>query len=177
MKIKTLFFLILYYGFARYLPISYTFGGKLLRAKKIRFFCCKHIFKYIGQNVNIEHGAWFGNGLGIEIGNNSGIGVNAHIYHDTIIGKNVMMGPNCYMLENTHIFSSTEIPMIEQGFKNERDHVVIGDDVWIGRDVMILGSKEIKTGSIIGARCVLTKSFPEYSIVGGNPAVLIRYRK
>ena len=41
---------------------------------------------------------------------------------------------------------------------------------------MIIGSREIKDGSIIGARCVLTKSFPEYSIVGGNPSKLIRSR-
>jgi len=67
--------------------------------------------------------------------------------------------------------------MREQGRKQYRDKVIIGDDVWIGRDVLILGSKEIKTGSIIGVRCVLTKNFPEYSIVGGNPAKLIRSRK
>ena len=36
---------------------------------------------------------------------------------------------------------------------------------------------EIKKGSIIGARCLLTKSFPEYSIIGGNPSKLIRSRK
>ena len=177
MRIKTTFFLILYYGFARHLPVSHTLLGKIMCARAIRYYCCKHIFKYTGQNVNVEHGAWFGNGAGIEIGDNSGIGVNAHIYHDTVIGKNVMMGPNCYMLENTHQFSSTDIPMIEQGFKGQRDHVIIGDDIWIGKDVLIIGTKEIKSGTIIGARCVLTKSFPEYSIVGGNPSVLIRNRK
>lgn len=41
---------------------------------------------------------------------------------------------------------------------------------------MIIGSKEIKQGSIIGARCVLVKNFPEYSIVGDNPSKLIRSR-
>lgn len=117
-------------------------------------------------------------GGGIEIGDNSGIGINAHIYNNTIIGKNVMIGPNLYMLEKTHRFDRTDIPMIQQGFITEthRDQVIIGDDVWIGRDVMIIGSREIKTGSIVGARCVLTKSFPEYSIIGGNPARLIRSR-
>lgn len=88
-----------------------------------------------------------------------------------------MMGPNCFMLESTHLYDRVDIPMREQGRKKYRDKVIIGDDVWIGRDVLILGSKEIKTGSIIGVRCVLTKNFPEYSIVGGNPAKLIRSRK
>lgn len=80
------------------------------------------------------------------------------------------------MLENTHKFERVDISMIEQGDRSTRDRVIIGDDIWIGRDVIIIGSREIKTGSIIGARCVLVKSFPEYSIVGGNPSRLIRSR-
>lgn len=152
-------------------------GGGVFMSLKIRQMCCKHLFKYMGNNVNIEKGAWFGKGQDIEIGDNSGIGINAHILNNTKIGKNVMMGPNCYMLESTHLFDRTDISMIEQGIKSTRDQVVIGDDVWIGQDVMIIGSREIKTGSIVGARCVLVKSFPEYSIIGGNPSQLIRSRK
>ncbi|WP_245832512.1 acyltransferase [Macellibacteroides fermentans] len=129
-----------------------------------------------GKNVNIERGAYFGNGLKIEIGDNSGIGINAHIYNNTIIGQNVMMGPEVYMLEKTHNFDSVDIPMIKQGSRKERDQVIIGDDCWIGREVLIIGSRVINKGSIIGARCVLTKSFPEYSIIGGNPSKLIRSR-
>lgn len=41
---------------------------------------------------------------------------------------------------------------------------------------MILGSKIIADGSIIGARTLLTKNFPPYSIIGGNPSKLIRSR-
>ncbi len=170
------FWLILYYGIARNLPRSYSpFGGKI--ALKFRRLCCKHIFRYMGENVNIEHGAWFASGKNVEIGNNSGIGVNCHILNNTKIGSDVMMGPNCYMLESLHKYDRTDITMIEQGFSTERCRVIIGDDVWIGRDVMIIGSKEIKTGSIVGARCVLTKSFPEYSVIGGNPSKLLRSRK
>lgn len=176
--IKKYFFLLFYYGFARHLPGSHTPLGRLLMTQKIRYNCCKHIFKYIGKNVNVERGAWFGRGFDIEIGDNSGIGYNAHILNNTVIGKDVMMGPNLYMLEKTHRFDRTDIPMIQQGslLDVQRDKVIIGDDCWIGQDVMIIGSREIKTGTIIGARCVLTKSFPEYSIVGGNPSRLIRSR-
>lgn len=175
---KRKIFLILYYGCARYLPAS-TFPIKLIGqfCKKIRGIICNQIFKYCGKNVNVERMAWFGTGREIEIGDNSGIGINAHILNNTIIGNDVMMGPNCYMLESTHLFNRTDITMIEQGFKKERDKVIIGNDIWIGRDVMIIGSREIKSGSIVAARCVLTKSFPEYSIIGGNPSKLIRSRK
>jgi len=132
----------------------------------------------MGKDVNIERGAYFGKGLEVEVGSNSGLGINCHIHPNSVIGCDVMMGPNCYMLDNTHRFDRTDIPMIKQGLKSAADRcrVVIEDDVWIGRDVMILGDKTIKKGSIIGARCLLTKNFPEYSIVGGNPARLIRSR-
>lgn len=138
---------------------------------------CHWIRKYYcDYNVNIEKGAWFGKGNNIEVDDNSGIGINSRIHNNTIIGKNVMMGPNCYMLESNHLFDRIDIPMRDQGMKIRRDQVIIGGDVWIGRDVMIIGSREIKTGSIVAARCVLVKSFPEFSIIGGNPSKLIRSR-
>ena len=131
-----------------------------------------------GGGTNIERMAWFGKGTGIELGDNSGIGVNCHIHPNTKIGRDVMMGPNCYMQDSSHKFERTDVSMREQGYKTatERCQVIIEDDVWIGRDVMILSSKTIKKGSIIGARTVLTKNFPEYSIIGGNPSRLLRNR-
>lgn len=85
------------------------------------------------------------------------------------------MGPNCFILSQNHDFSRTEIPMRLQGFR-ERARTIIEDDVWIGRDVLMTPGRTIKRGTIIGARCLLCKDFPEYSIVGGNPSRLIRYR-
>lgn len=173
---KNYFFLILYYAFARYLPASHLrFVGK--SSKKIRYNVCKNIFLECGKNVNIERLAFFGTGKNLVIGDNSGIGVNCKVHNNTIIGENVMMGPNCYMLEKSHLFLSTDTPMCEQGTSDHLIQVIIENDIWIGRDVMILGNLEIKTGSIIGARSVLTKNFSSYSIVGGNPAKLIRNRK
>jgi maltose O-acetyltransferase len=53
----------------------------------------------------------------------------------------------------------------------------IDDDVWIGARAMILpGCKHIGKGVIIGAGSVVTKDIPDYAIVGGNPARVIKYR-
>ena len=54
--------------------------------------------------------------------------------------------------------------------------VVIGNDIWIGADVMIIGNRHVADGCILAARTVLTKEFPAYSIIGGNPSRLIRSR-
>ena len=53
----------------------------------------------------------------------------------------------------------------------------IGHDVWIGRDVHMTPSRTISDGSVIAMIAVLTKDFPPYSVVGGNPAKLIKSRK
>ena len=175
MKIKSIICRLLYYNFATYLPVSYSrIGGGI--AKKIRYCLCRNIFEYCGKNVNIEKGAWFGRGTRLRIGDNSGLGVNCVIPDGSVIGKDVMMGPNCYIHGRNHAFGRTDIPMRVQGFTQSKP-VIIDDDVWIGRDVTIMVGRHIAKGSIIAANCVLTKDFPEYSIVGGNPGKLIKNRK
>lgn len=175
MNIKRLLCRYLYYYFAQYLPVSYSpLLGRL--SKKIRYVLCKNIFAYCGKNVNIERKANFGSGYELRIGNNSGLGVNCVVPPNTIIGNNVMMGPNCYVHHRNHAFSRTDIPMCLQGYTDARP-LIIDDDVWIGRDVSILVGRHISEGSIIAANCVLTKDFPAYSVVGGNPSKLIKSRK
>lgn len=170
--IKKIICLILYYGFARFIPnYKYFLGG----GKRIRYYLVKHIFKECGKNVNVERYATFGSGRDIEIGDNSGLGINCCIPSNTKIGNNVMMGPNCYILPHNHAFDRIDIPMREQGF-TEKKQTTIEDDVWIGRNVTMTPGRTVKQGSIIAACAVLTKDFPEYSIVGGNPAKLIKSR-
>lgn len=162
------FCLVLYHYFAKYLPSN-------VLGRRTRYAVCKRIFRKCGKNVNVERLANFGSGLDIEIGDNSGIGINACIPSNTKIGNDVMMGPNCYILPHNHRFDRTDIPMWRQG-NTEKKQTVIEDDCWIGRDVTMTPGRTIRKGSIIAACAVLTKDFPEYSIVGGNPAKLIKSR-
>lgn len=55
-------------------------------------------------------------------------------------------------------------------------HVAIGHDVWIGHGAIVLPGRNIGTGAVIAAGAVVTKDVPAYSIVGGNPARIIRRR-
>ena len=168
------FFLILYLSIFRYLPASSTpFVGIIFR--QMRYLCCKPIFKSCGKNVNIERNVFFGTGFNLVIGDNSGLGINALIPGDTIIGKNVMMGPNVYILSTSHHFDDIETPMIDQG-KTVKKQCIIEDDIWIGRQVIFTPGRTVKKGSIIGAGTVLCKDFEAYSIIGGNPSKLIRKR-
>lgn len=171
-KVSQLICLALYYGIARWLPQS---GRFLNIGGLIRLIFCKGIFKKCGKNVNIERGACFGSGVNIEIGDYSGIGINAYIPGDTIIGKYVMMGPNCIIFQSNHKTDDTSIPMMFQGMA-DRKQTIIGDDVWIGQNVTMTPGRKIENGTVIAAACVLTKDFPAYSVVGGNPSKLIKLR-
>lgn len=54
--------------------------------------------------------------------------------------------------------------------------VSIGNDVWIGMEVIIMGGVQIGNGAIIGAGSIVTKDIPDYAIAVGVPARIIRYR-
>ena len=126
-----------------------------------------------GKNVNIESGATFSSK--VTLGDYSGIGINAKIYGTCYIGKYVMMGTDVTIITRNHRFDRTDIPMMEQGFEEERP-VYIGNDVWIGDRALILPGVHIGDGSIIAAGAVVTKDVPPYSIVAGVPARKIRDR-
>ena len=125
--------------------------------------------------MTIEKGAYFGHGFRIQIGDNSGLGINCVVPDGSIIGNDVMMGPNCYIHDRNHRFDKTDIPMRLQGV-TEPKPCIIEDDVWIGRNVTIMVGRHISKGTIIASNSVVTKDFPPYSIIGGNPAKLIKSR-
>lgn len=112
----------------------------------------------------------------LRIGDNSGIGINCTVPPNIIIGKNVMMGPNCFFFAHNHSIDRLDIPMIEQGFAPSKE-ISIGDDVWIGRGVYVLPGRTINTGCVIGCGTVLTKDFPPYSVIGGVPGKILKMRK
>ena len=59
---------------------------------------------------------------------------------------------------------------------DNKGDIVIGNDVWIGYEAVIMAGVHIGNGAIIAARAVVTKDIPPYTIVGGVPARLIRKR-
>lgn len=161
--------------FARF--VHSCIGGGV--SNRIRIFLCKRIFKECGKVSTINRNIYFGNGKDIVIGDYSGIGANCSIPNDIHIGKYVMMGLFLYCITFGHEVSDTSTPMCFQGHveKTKDSNIVIGDDVWIGANVIISKRRHIGTGSILAAGAVVTHDVPDYAIVGGNPANVIRMRK
>lgn len=169
-----IFYLLIYYSLIQFLPMQpfpfYRFFYY------VRYFFVKKIIKSCGSDVVVKNNCYFGNGRRLCVGNRSQLGQNSKLAGKITIGDDVLMGPDVIMMATSHAYSEVEIPINQQGDAEEKE-IIIGNDVWIGTRVIILPGVKIGSHSIIGAGSVVTKSFPEYSIVAGNPAKLIKTRE
>ena len=86
------------------------------------------------------------------------------------------MGLEVVLIGQNHRFNRTDIPMIAEG-DICLPPIEVGDDVWIGYRAMIMPGVKIGNGAVIAAGAVVTKDVPNYAIVGGVPAKVIRMRK
>lgn len=101
-----------------------------------------------------------------------------------IIKNYVSIAQNVYFLLNaehytnhisTYPFKTKLLGVVKQESFGKGD-ILVDDDVWIGFGALIMSGIHIGKGAIIGAGAVVTRNVPPYSIVGGNPARVIRYR-
>lgn len=171
------FYLFLYYGIARHLPKSTApVVGKISRTIRARI--CRHLFNGECKNINVEQGAYFGSGKNFTLGKNIGIGKDFKSLNRVVmIDDYLMMGEEVLFLGGNHHFDRTDIPMGAQGSDTSTPLHIAGD-VWIGaRAIVLPGCSRIGHGSIIGAGAVVTKDVPDWAVVGGNPARVIKYRK
>lgn len=114
----------------------------------------------------------------IVIGNNVRMNEGCHLtaIQRIVLGNGILLGSRVLITDNSHgnnSLSECDIPPAERPLYS-KGPVNIGDNVWIGDGAVILPGVTIGRGSIIGANAVVTKSVPEYTIVGGNPARVIR---
>ncbi len=106
-----------------------------------------------------------------------------------IIGKFCMIASGVQFIMNganhlSHAVSAYPFAIFGKGWEGamegkaypHKGDLVIGNDVWIGYEATLMAGITVGDGAIIGAKAVVTKDVPPYSIVGGNPATLIRMR-
>ncbi|MEL6385218.1 MAG: acyltransferase [Cyanobacteria bacterium J06626_18] len=112
------------------------------------------------------------------LGNKVDIGCNVILSsgNGIFIGNSVLIAGNCYIGGGRYVSDRTDIPMMEQGVYS-KGPVAIGDDVWLGAGATVLDGVKLGRGCIVGAGAVVTKSFPDFSVVAGVPAKLLRNRK
>ena len=133
-------------------------------AMRVRGFFARRICASAGKCINIDRGATFASG--VTIGDNSGIGKDCELHGEVHIGNHVMMAPECVFYTRNHETSRLDVPMGQQGETVPRA-IYVGDDVWLGRRVMVMSGVHIGDGCIIAAGAVVTKDIPPFSVAGG----------
>jgi acetyltransferase-like isoleucine patch superfamily enzyme len=88
------------------------------------------------------------------------------------VGSRTLIGPNCSFYSATH---PTD-PAVRNGTKGPEGGkpIVIGEDCWFGGNCVVLPGVTIGNGVTVGAGSVVTKDVPDYVVVVGNPAGVIR---
>ncbi len=107
----------------------------------------------------------------LKIGRSSSIGdrTEIHARERVVIGEKCMISWDCVIMDSDY--------HAVDGVVEKTRPIIIEDNVWIGCRAIILKGVHIGKNAIIGAGAVVTKDVPEYAIVGGNPAKVIRMRK
>lgn len=110
-------------------------------------------------------------GNGSEIGNHSTISSLNRV----IIGDDVLTGPHIFIADHNHRYENPNMPISKQGCLCLKDsEVVIGNGTWIGTNAVIVGNVHIGKNCVVGANSVVIKDIPDYCVVGGVPARIIK---
>lgn len=131
----------------------------------------------IAGNPRIHPTASLRCGKKIFVGKNSHINQYCCIWASQnsriILGDNLLMGPGVKIFSSNHKTVKNQIMNQQEWLEKD---VEIGDDVWLGANVVVVAGVKIGDGSIIAAGAVVTKDIPPYSIAGGVPARVIKKR-
>jgi acetyltransferase-like isoleucine patch superfamily enzyme len=133
-------------------------------------------FLHFGNNARVAPGVSIACPEKLHIGDSSDIGPACSInaIGGCFIGRGSTLGPQCVVLTSEHSYSLGEALPYDKVRHVKPVH--IGDFVWIGANVLIVGGIRIGEGAIVGMGSVVLQDIPPMAIVMGNPARVIMYR-
>ena len=128
---------------------------------------------YLGNSAIIEDYAVVNNVLGdVVLGNNALIGLRCTIIGPVEIGNDVLLAQNIVLSGQNHGYEDITVSIREQ--KSITKKITVKDRAWIGANAVVVAGVTIGTHSIIAAGSVVTKDVPDFTIVGGNPAKILK---
>lgn len=143
---------------------SYDFETRSKLAKEL--FGSSGVGVEINKNIHVDYG------VNIHVGDNfyANYGLTILDICEVRIGKNALLGPNVHIYAVNHPLD----PKVRKTKLEIGMPVTIGDDAWIGGNVTINPGVKLGNNVIVASGAVVTKSFGDNVVIGGNPAKIIR---
>lgn len=157
-----------------FIKIYYKYLKHLINRKQLYTYMVARDVKKVGVGLEVNS-RLKGFGLNVEIGDYSSFnGCEIMGQGSVKFGNYLHSGMGITIFTSNHNYDSDKsIPYDEVRVAK---NVEIKDFVWLGQDVIILPGVTIGEGAIVGAGAVVTRDVPDYAIVGGNPAKVIKMR-
>ncbi|HBX45775.1 sugar O-acetyltransferase [Limibacterium fermenti] len=152
----------------RCLEYNQTKSSDIKRRKEL----LKQLVPNSKENISIEPPFWCDYGYNIEFGNTIFVNHNLVILDEAkvTLGDNIFIGPNCSFYTAVHPLDAAQR---NEGLEYARP-ISIGNNVWLGGNVVVLPGVNIGDHSVIGAGSVVTKDIPANVVAFGNPCKVIR---
>jgi putative colanic acid biosynthesis acetyltransferase WcaF len=108
----------------------------------------------------------------LSIGDWSAIGEDVFIYNlgSVVIGNRVTISQRAHLCAGTHDYTDTTMPLL-------KPPITIQDQVWVCADAFVGPGVTVSQGAVVAARAVVVKDVPPWTVVGGNPARLLKRRE
>lgn len=142
---------------------------------------CKKKFKYFGEGSEFRPGAYAYGCSKISIGNNVVIRPNTMLFADPkengaeiLIEDKVLIGSGVHFYVINHKFININKPIYDQGH-SKSETIILKTGSWIGANAIILPGVTIGKNSVVAAGSIVTKNIPDFKVVAGNPAKIIRH--
>ena len=113
----------------------------------------------------------------LDIGSKALIGRDSTVsaINSVIIEDEVLTGPHVFIADYNHEYENPHVPIMNQGNRARKgDCVLIEKGTWIGTNAVVVGNVHIGKNCVVGANSVVTKDVPDFSVVAGAPAKIIR---
>ncbi len=146
-----------------------------LEGMSLRYLVLKLTSARVGGFCYVYRGATLSHTYGLRVGSDFHVNTGAHIdaRGGIIIGNDVLIGPNSVVVSSDHAIDvAPGQTRAAAGHTNKPVH--IGNHVWVGANCVLRGGVTVGDHSVIASGAVVVKDVEPYTIVGGNPANLIR---
>jgi len=146
--------------------IPFMFGSRL-RVLALRTFGAK-----VGKFCLIEPGCKIWIPWNLKLVEYVAIGRNVEVYNYAVvtIGRMTVVSQYCYLCTGTHDYTHPHMPLVW-------DEITIGSEVWVAAGTWILPGVKLGDGCVIGARSLIAKDMPPWTVCAGHPCKVLKPRE